>query len=413
MRPRWRVWDGRVRVRFRQSSAVAVSTALLLCIAPAAQALPPMRGPAIQIEYVEKQVERPPTTNNEDPVPGDLGRVGAELGLKDSNATGRFVGLAFTLKTTIVPPDGDLEAVFRTLLDQDKPQFVVVDAPADDVLALADMPGAKDTVFLNIGSPDSRLRDQDCRSHVLHVLPSRAMLTDALMQFLVFKRWTRMLLVSGPNPDDKLYAQSLRDSAHKFGVKIVKEAAYDAHGADIRDSALKEFALVTRGPDQDVVAVADESNLFGPQLVYNTDLPRPVVGTQGLMPQGWGRAVEAWAAVQLQSRFRKLADRAMQPVDYAGWFAVHAVGEAGVQLKSADPAAIAKLMLDPKFEIGGFKGRQLSFRAWDRQLRQPIFLLWPGAVVAAAPLEGFLHQTTDLDSLGIDKPESVCKAMGN
>ena len=45
---------------------------------------------------------------------------------------------------------------------------------------------------------------------------------------------------------------------------------------------------------------------------------RTVVGTQGLSPAAWGRPVEAWAAVQLQGRFRKLAGRAMRPIDYAG-----------------------------------------------------------------------------------------------
>ena len=269
----------------------------------------------------------------------------------------------------------------------------------------------RDEVFLNIGATDTRLRDKDCRGNVLHVAPSRQMLTDALFQFLVFKRWMRVLLVAGPHPEDKLYADAVRRSARKFGAKIVAETTFDAHGADIRDSAIREFALVTRGAEHDVVAVADEANEFGTTMVYNTDLPRPVVGTQGLVPASWGRAVEAWAAVQLQNRFRKLAGRDMRPIDYAGWMAVHAVGEAAVQLKSVDPGAIAKLMLDPAFEVGGFKGRALSFRAWDGQLREPIFDLWPGAVVATAPLEGFLHQRTDLDTLGLDKPESACRAM--
>ncbi|MGU3541181.1 ABC transporter substrate-binding protein, partial [Methylobacterium sp. A54F] len=149
-------------------------------------------------------------------------------------------------------------------------------------------------------------------------------------------------------------------------------------GADLRDSALREFALVTRGPEHDVVAVADEAGQFGPNLVYNTAAPRPVVGTQGLVPAAWGRAVEAWAAVQLQERFRKLASpardmpaREMDPVDWAGWMAVHAVGEAAVQLRSADPDRVRDLILSPAFEVGGFKGRALGFRPWNGQLRQP------------------------------------------
>ena len=393
----------------RPLGRLAVLLGLLLAIAPGARAAPPT---PLAIHYIERRIERPNPLNNEDPVPDDEGLKGAELGLKDANATGRFVGLAFALKTTIVEPGADIRAAFAEASRDAPPRFVVVNAPADDVLALADAPEGKDAVFLNIGASDVRLRDADCRARLLHVAPSRDMLTDALVELLVFKRWPRILLVSGPNPGDALYAEALRKSARKFGAKIVAEASFDARGADLRDSALREFALVTRGPEHDVVAVADELGEFGTNLVYNTAAPRPVVGTQGLTPAAWGRAVEAWAAVQLQDRFRKLSGRPMLPVDWAGWMATHAVGEAAVQLKSGDPAAIRALMLSPKFEVGGFKGRSLSFRAWNGQLRQPLFVLWPGAVVAAAPVEGFLHKRTELDTLGLDQPESACKAFG-
>ncbi|KAB1075529.1 ABC transporter substrate-binding protein [Methylobacterium planeticum] len=365
-------------------------------------------APPVAIHYLERRIERPTPLNNEDPIPGDEGARGAGLGLKDSNATGRFVSLSFTLASKVVEPGEDLAAAFRAL---GQPRFLVVNAPAEDVLALADLPEARDTLFLNVGAPDTRLRDADCRARLLHVLPSRAMLADALVQLLAFKRWTRILLISGPEPGDALYAEALRRSAKKFGARIVAEARFDVHGADIRDTALREFALVTRGPEHDVVAVADEQNGFGTNLVYNTASPRPVVGTQGLTPAAWGRPVEAWAAVQLQGRFTKLAGRPMRPIDYAGWLAVHAIGEAAVQLRSGDPTAIQALMRSPRFEVGGFKGRPLSFRPWNGQLRQPVFLLWPGAVVASAPLEGFLHHRTDLDTLGLDAPESACRAF--
>ena len=392
--------------------ACLVPACLVLVAAPAARAAPPTAVPPLTIHYIERRIERPNPLNNEDPVPADEGLRGVELGIRDSNATGRFVGLAFALKSTVIEPGADLREAFTEWARDGAPRFVIVNAPAEDVLALADAPEARESVFLNVGAPDTRLRDADCRARLLHVLPSRDMLADALTELLVFKRWTRILLVSGPNPADRLYAEAIRRSARKFGARIVAEAAFDARGADLRDSALREFALVTRGPDHDVVAVADEAGEFGANLVYNTASPRPVVGTQGLTPAAWGRPVEAWAAVQLQDRFRKLSGRSMSAVDWAGWMAAHAVGEAAVQLKSSEPGAVRDLLLSPKFEVGGFKGRALSFRPWNGQLRQPLFLLWPGAVVATAPVEGFLHRRTDLDTLGLDQPESACRAFG-
>ena len=400
----------------RQSSAAAprllVALSLFLAGLGPALAVPPLKGPPVEILYVERKVDHLPPLNNEEPIPDDLGRAGAALGIKDSNASGRFVGVALQMKSIVVAQDADIKAAVVAALGPDakaRPRFLAVNAPADDVLAIADMAETHGSTILNLGATDTRLRDADCRANLLHTSASRAMLADALLQFLVFKRWTKILLVSGPHPADKDYADALRRSAHKFGAKIVAETNYDAQGGDIRDTALREFVVVTRGPEHDVVAVADEENEFGTSLPFNTDLPRPVVGTQGLTPAAWGRPVEAWAAVQLQGRFKKLAGRDMRPTDYAGWMATHAVGEAAVQLKSADPDAIHTLLMSPAFEVGGFKGRSLSFRAWNGQLREPIFDLWTGAVVATAPLEGFLHPRTDLDTLGLDEPESHCK----
>lgn len=389
----------------RRARAGLIPVALLLlasCITAEAAGAP------LTVQYLERRVERPLPLNNEDPIPDDEGARGAELGLKDSNATGRFVGLTFSLESKIVQPGADIRAAFREIAD---PRFVVLNAPAEDVLAIADLPEARGSVLLNIGAPDTRLRDADCRKNLLHVLPSRAMLADALVQLLAFKRWSRILLVSGPAPGDALYAEALRRSAKKFGARIVAESSYDPKGGDVRDTALREFALPTRGPEHDVVAVADEAGEFGASLNYNTAAPRPLVGTQGLSPAAWGRPVEAWAAVQLQGRFRKLAGRTMRPIDWAGWMAVHAVGEAAVKVRSTDPEIVRAALTAPNFEVGGFKGRPLSFRTWDGQLRQPVFLLWPGAVTATAPIEGFLHHRTELDTLGLDEPESLCRAF--
>ncbi|WP_245258674.1 ABC transporter substrate-binding protein [Methylopila sp. M107] len=377
--------------------------------APAPKPRPELRS--VQIHYFERRTERPTPLNNEDPIPDDEGLKGAELGINEANATGRFLGLKFDLRSTVVEPNGDLETAFAEIVEREKPGFVVVNAPADDLLALADLAASKNVVLFNVGAPDTRLRDADCRAGLLHVLPSRDMLTDALLQFLTVKRWSRILLIVGPKPEDRLYAEALRKSARKFGAKIVEERPFDAAGADIRDSATDELTLATRGPEHDVVAVADEAGEFGASLPYNTASPRPVVGTHGLTPAGWGAPVESWAAVQLQDRFRKLAGRRMRPIDYAGWMAAHAVAEAALQLKSADASTIRDLLLSDRFEAGGFKGRSLSFRSWNGQLRQPIYLLWPGAVIATAPLEGFLHQKTELDTLGLDKAETACAVM--
>ncbi|NOU20506.1 MAG: branched-chain amino acid ABC transporter substrate-binding protein, partial [Methyloglobulus sp.] len=62
-----------------------------------------------------------------------------------------------------------------------------------------------------------------------------------------------------------------------------------------------------------------------------------------------------------------------------------------------------------QFALQGYKGVPLSFRSWDHQLRQPVLLAAPRSLVAVAPIEGFLHPKTELDTLGYDQPETGCQ----
>jgi ABC transporter substrate binding protein (PQQ-dependent alcohol dehydrogenase system) len=68
-------------------------------------------------------------------------------------------------------------------------------------------------------------------------------------------------------------------------------------------------------------------------------------------------------------------------------------------------------MRAPEFELAAFKGRKLTYREWNGQLRQPILLATAKIQVTVSPQPGFLHQYSELDTLGIDRPESKCKAF--
>ena len=66
----------------------------------------------------------------------------------------------------------------------------------------------------------------------------------------------------------------------------------------------------------------------------------------------------------------------------------------------------------PEFELAAFKGAPLTYRNWNGQLRQPIPLTHPRALAALAPIDGFLHERTPLDTLGSDQPETACAEFG-
>lgn len=385
-----------------KTAAGAAGFALLALAAPAEE---------VRIDLIERQVTPPPTLSNLFAPPSDLGLAGARLGVADVGTTGRFMGDSFRLEETLVSPeDRFLPAVQARLADGAR--LLVVKAPVADLLALADLPEAQGAVIFNIALPDDDLRGADCRANLLHTTPSLAMRADALAQFALKKRWTDLVLIQGPHPEDQAFAQAMRQSMTKFGLALKAEKPW-TFDADMRRVAAEEIPAFTQDlPDHDLLLIADERGDYGRYIAYNTWLPRPVAGSEGIMAEGWSGVVENWGAAQLQGRFRDIAAREMEPVDFGAWAAVAAIGEAVTRTRTADPARLRDFLLSRDFRLAGFLGTPLSFRPWDGQMRQPVPLVTERAVIGTAPLEGFLHEHSELDTLGRDLPDTTCTAFG-
>ncbi len=362
----------------------------------------------VDIAYLAREHVYLPERNATQRIPGDEGLWGAKMGIKDNDTTGRFTKQDFRLKDVTVAKDGDIAAAFKALAAEGY-EFFVVNAPAADLLALADLPEAKDKIFFNAGARDDRLRGADCRANVFHTLSNRAMLADALAQYLVKKKWTRWFLVSGEDEGDKLYAAGVKRVAKKYNAKIVEEKTWAYDPEKHRRSEESEIPVFTQGPNYQILILADEAGRFGDEFMYRSWDPRLVAGTQGMVPTDWHPAHYKWGAIQFQNRFEELAGRPMTAKDFAAWVAVRAVGEAATRTKSTDFKVIRDFILGPEFTVGVFKGVGGSFRPWDHQLREPVLLAAPHTVVEVPPLPEFIHPHTNLDTLGFDKPESECK----
>ncbi|WP_446737408.1 ABC transporter substrate-binding protein [Pseudomonas sp. TTU2014-080ASC] len=358
----------------------------------------------VRIGYLGYTPDTGPLLSNVIPEPEDAGLRGAELAITDSNSTGRFLKHSYQLE---VAESDDSAALIEAARKQhaDGLRLFVVNAPAATLRELS--AALPDSLLVNAGSPDDGLRQQQCLANVLHTLPSRAMLTDALAQFFNVRKWNRWLLIVGPTEDDQAYAAALKRAAKRFGHKIVAEKPWSFDN-DQRRSAQSEMPLFTQTAEYDVVVVADERSDFGEYVPYQTWFPRPVAGTQGLTPTGWHKTVETYGAAQLQKRFEAHAKRWMNDRDFAAWIGVRSIASAVTKLRSTDAPAIRQLSLSNDLPLDGFKGRKLSFRSWNGQLRQPIPVVHPRALVTTSPQDGFLHPTSELDSLGFDQPEVTC-----
>ena len=341
------------------------------------------------------------------------GVAGALLAIEDNNTTGKFLNQHFTLTEVRLKEREDVAVAASKLAEQDS--FIILDLPADDLLKVADTLRDRGTVLFDAGSIDDRLREQDCRANVVHVAPTRSMLADGLAQYLLWKQWKRWLLVIGSHDNDKLYADALRRAASRFGAKIVQERTFeDTGGARRTDSGVtliqRQMPVFTQGaPTYDVLVAADESDVFAAYLPYRTWDPRPVAGSAGLVPTSWDASHDQWGAIQIQNRFLKLNSRHMTALDMQAWTAARMVGEATARTNSSDPKTVFGFIRGKDFSVAAFKGTRLTLRDWNLQLRQPILLADGRMVVSVSPQEGFLHQFSELDTLGVDRPETKCK----
>ena len=344
----------------------------------------------------------------------DDGIAGAKLAAEDNNTTGRFLGQTYTIEDVRLQPGDDPAAALNGLL-QHGVSFVLADLPAAALLTLAEAAKDKGVLIFNTSAPEDSLREENCRVNVFHVAPSYSMLADGLAQYLVWKQWKRWLLFKGSHPQDELYAEALARAAKKFGAKIVEERIYEDTGGGRRSDSgsvqtQRLIPVATQNaPAYDVLVAADESEVFANYLPFRTWDPRPVAGSAGLEPLSWDGTHEQWGAIQLQNRFMKLASRRMNARDNNAWVAMRMIGEAAARTGSNDPKILRDYLTGPEFGIAAFKGQKQTLRHWNQQLRQPILLGDGRMIVSVSPQEGFLHQTSELDTLGFDQPETKCK----
>ena len=255
----------------------------------------------------------------------------------------------------------------------------------------------------------------------MHVVPDRYMLADALGQYLVTTKWTNWLLVYGSTQGDLAYVDAIKRAASRFGATIVDAREYKDNSGGRRDDvgaippgkqASTDQSFVAN-PDYQVIIVADEDQLFGPYMPYRGGADaRPVAGTTGLTATTWSPGHEKWGATQANNHFEKDFKRLMLPIDYQAYVAARTVGEAVTRNHGADFATVAAFIHGPELQLAPFKGIKQQYRPWDGQFRQPILIATDKVPVSLSPQRGFPHAShaeVEVDTLGIDEPESKCK----
>jgi ABC transporter substrate binding protein (PQQ-dependent alcohol dehydrogenase system) len=384
---------------------------LQMCIVALLLAALPAAAERLRIGYLElaedpRYAERTAYARiqlraNSRPLPG------AQVAIEEADMIGRVIDTRFALEHHRGTSLDDLLATLERWAQEDI-RLVLLDLPADAAAALAAKTRGQDLLLFNLSAPEDGLRRDQCQPHLMHAIPSHAMQMDALVQYLVAKDWRDLLVLQGPLSADAALVAALERSAGRFGAKVVAVRPFEL-GNDPRRRERNNIPLLTAGESYDAVVVADSEGEFGRYVPYQTKAARPVVGTTGLVPVAWSWVWERHGAPQVNDRFQQHVGRHMSERDWAAWVAVKAIVQSALRTQGAAFPELVAFLRSDKLKLDGAKGPALNFRAWNNQLRQPILLSTHDAMIARAPIEGFLHPRNTLDTLGDDAAESRCR----
>jgi ABC-type branched-subunit amino acid transport system substrate-binding protein len=322
---------------------------------------------------------------------------GAALGLDDANALATLFGKRLRLETEA---DRAVGQAGRALARAGALAVVGGAGPGggESLLQVA----AEGTPALNVGAPDDRLRNEGCERRAFHVMPSVSMYTDALTQLLIEQRkLTRWAFMSDGSPRGAEIEAAARRSVARRGGTVAGDAAV---------AEVLLLAVDHRGVDAGVArAIAEGRRPDRIAGVGEAGLRLPAERA-GLWAVGWHYELERFSARELNGRFRRRWNAPMTETAWAAWAALKLVGEAVVRAGASDGDALVAFMESaPPFD--GHKGEALTFRRWDHQLRQPLYVAGPrkreegGGPFAAVADVG----AKNLDALGTAMADSRCR----
>ena len=128
----------------------------------------------------------------------------------------------------------------------------------------------------------------------------------------------------------------------------------------------------------------------------------------------WDASLERYGAGQLNPRFHDRFATAMDSEAWAGWVAVKIAAETCFRAKSCSARDLLDGLERPTARFDGHKGRPLSFRRWDHQLRQPLYVVRrddASREIIEVPARGSegVSAAEQLDRLGASEGASSCK----
>lgn len=326
---------------------------------------------------------------------GEAARMGLVLGAEDAARSGELLG--WSAEVTIANAPGAAAArAARRLVARDEVAVLVGGFDREEAEALADVAAETGVVYLNIAATSDALR-RECRSTSFHIEASAAMYLDALLGWFVRAGYRRWYLVHDDGSDAEAEAARVVASLNErhWGAEV-------AGRGTLRQDDSRDFAPVIvdiAAAEPDVVLVLSDwmtqleflaryevAGLTAPvtgfpepatqmrDFYYASRQAAPVAGS-GHRAALWEATLDAYGARELNARFDARWGRPMDPPAWSAYVAVKIAFEAAVGSGAPDAAGIAAYLAGPRGLFDVSKGIGVSFRPWDHQLRQSLYLV--------------------------------------
>jgi len=267
---------------------------------------------------------------------------------------------------------------------------------AGQASAIADVAAGAGIPFLNVGSSSDTLRTTYCGTSVFHLEASGAMYVDAMVAHHAADGPRAWYVVHESTADGvALGARALEAVARhdptgtvEGSVAVVPEQpVYIGELLDIERSDADTILVLLEARDQiaflgqqEDVGVDALSVCFPDSISQTRDY---MAASRRVAPRhspstrfaAWDVTLRDHGADVLNDRFTSRWGEVLNPTGWATYSAIEMLTSVALAADDVDPSAIAAALADPTATFDMMKGVPMSFRSWDHQLRQPMYVV--------------------------------------
>lgn len=320
---------------------------------------------------------------------------GAEMAEEEHAFNAEMFGLEFDVELRHASGPEEVTRTAQELLDDHQVLALAGGFLSADAEALAGWAAESGIPFLNVGVSHHGLRNERCEPTTFHIAPSAAMYIDALVGWYVRSAFREWFFVLG----DGLEADALAERT-LWSMRERHFGAREAGRADLpRDEDVAPVAreIERSGADLVLLLMDAEQQLQVLEALEEAGVAVPVAGFPAVEAQtrtfydlsrraaptlgsdhraaAWEASLEAYGAREFNARFRQAFGAPMEPSAWATYQAIKIVFEAATLGDASNPEDLTAYLTGPEAIFDVWKGIGVTFRPWDRQLRQSLYLV--------------------------------------